>query len=238
MEKIKRYLTAIRRYHRSKGHGIHSPFAFGFTLNVLRERLPYYAYDDIAELRRLAVSRTKYLWRHPRIISFKNAKLIFRVTNYFNPAVILQIGTNYGISSASMLAVSSKSELYLCEPSISEYPVTHEILSHFGNKIHPYKTFDGGITAYKNACSKTNVPFVLINSVQEEEYSNVLNYLHGIRKSDGIIIIRNISRNSVMQALWEACRNAADTGMTFSNGKLAIIVASAKLPHQNFSLWF
>ena len=67
--KLKRYLTALRRYSRSKGFGIHSPFAFHFVLNVLRERLPYYAYEDIAEIRQLAIDQTHNFWRHPRIIS-------------------------------------------------------------------------------------------------------------------------------------------------------------------------
>lgn len=236
--KLKRYLTALRRYSRSKGFGIHSPFAFHFVLNVLRERLPYYAYEDIAEIRQLAIDQTHNFWRHPRIISFKNAKLIFRITNYFNPARILQIGTNYGVSSACMLAVSSKSQLYLCEANVTEYPVTQPILSRFSNTIHHFRTFADSIKAYRSTPEGQAEPFLLINDIKEEEYSEVLSYLYEIRNSKGVIIIRNIGRSAALKNLWEACRNAAPTGMTFSNGKISVIVASPKLPHQNFSLWF
>lgn len=236
--RIKRYLTALKRYHRSKGHGIHSPFAFGFVLNVLRCRLPYYAYDDIENMRSLAISRTKSFWRHPRIISLKNAKLLFRIVNYFNPSEILQLGTNYGVSSASMLTVSSGIELYLCEANINEYPVTQEILSGLGNKVHNFLFFDESIKSYNITESGEKSPFILINDVKENEYSQVLSYLHKIRQKKGVIIIRNINKNKVLKALWEACRDAAPTGMTFSNGKMAVIVATPKLPHQNFSLWF
>lgn len=236
--RIKRYLTALKRYHRSKGHGIHSPFAFSFVLNVLRCRLPYYAYDDIENMRSLAISRTKSFWRHPKIISLKNAKLLFRIVNYFNPSEILQLGTNYGVSSASMLAVSSGIELYLCEANINEYPVTQEILSGLGNKVHNFLSFDESIKSYNITESGGKSPFILINDVKENEYSQVLSYLHKIRQKKGVIIIRNINKNKVLKALWEACRDAAPTGMTFSNGKMAVIVATPKLPHQNFSLWF
>lgn len=236
--KINRFLTALRRYHRSKGHGIHSPFAFSFTLNVLRERLPYYAYEDIQQLRKSVVEQTRRFWHHPRIMSYKNAKLLFRVVNYFNPAEILQIGTNYGVSSACMLAVSSKIKLHLCEPHVTEYPVTQDVLSHFGNTVYQYRTINEGFAVYRNTESGKNNPFILVNNIKNEEYSMLLNYLYEIRKSTGVIVIRNISKNSSIKALWEACRDAAPTGMTFSNGKIAIIVASPKLPHQNFSLWF
>lgn len=236
--RIKRYLTALKRYHRSKGHGIHSPFAFSFVLNVLRCRLPYYAYEDIENMRSLAISRTKSFWRHPKIISLKNAKLLFRIVNYFNPSEILQLGTNYGVSSASMLTVSSGIELYLCEANINEYPITQEILSGLGNKVHNFLSFEESIKSYNITQSGEKSPFILINDVKENEYSQVLSYLHKIRQKKGVIIIRNINKNKVLKALWEACRDAASTGMTFSNGKMAVIVATPKLPHQNFSLWF
>ena len=236
--KLKRYLTAIRRYHRSKGHGIHSPFAFSFVLNVLRERHPYYAYEEIAEWRKIAIDNAKGFWHHPKIISYKSAKLIFRVTNYFNPKAIMQIGTSYGVSSACALKVSSSSELYLCEASIEQYPVTRLLLSRFENKISQYRSFGEGLNDYRKACEEGNDPFVLINDIKAEEYSEVLTYLYEIRNGKGVIIIRNLMRNPALNALWEAIRNAAPTGMTFSNGKTAIIVATPKLPHQNFSLWF
>ena len=236
--RLKRYLTALSRYHRSKGHGIHSPFAFSFVLNVLRCRLPYYAYEEIETLRTLAYSKTKTFWRRPELISVKNAKLLFRIVNHFNPSTILQIGTNYGVSSASMLVVSSKTELFLCQAGVYEYPVTQEILSHFNNKVHCFLTIDEALEAYSWTESEDNSPFILINTIKENDYSHVLAYLHKVRQAKGVIIIRNLNKEKTLTALWDACRDTAPTGMTFCNGKMGIIVATPKLPHQNFSLWF
>ena len=57
MGRMHRYRTALSRRHRSGGFGIHSPFAFNFVLNVLRERLPYYADDEPPEALLRSMSR-------------------------------------------------------------------------------------------------------------------------------------------------------------------------------------
>ncbi len=227
---LKRYFTALRRYHRSKGHGIHSPFAFSFVLNVLRERLPYYGYEDILALRKQAIKTTRRNWLNHRVISFKNAKLLFRVANYFNPKAILQIGDGDGITEASMLLVANNIVLHLYGSSTD----SAQSVAHFGNRIISHDAFSDS----KNAYANSNAPFVLINSLDEKDYDNVAAYLQDVCNSNGVIIFRNISNNNTNNKLWEACKDSATTGMTFSNGKTAIIVASPKLPHQNFSLWF
>ena len=113
MKRLKRYTSALTRYHKSNGFGIHSPFAFNFVTKVLRERLPFYCYAELEVLRKMAIKSLSQDNKHPKIISLKSAKLLFRVTNYFNPRNILQIGTNYGISSITMLHVSSQSNLVI-----------------------------------------------------------------------------------------------------------------------------
>ncbi len=70
MSRFKRYYTALFRLKRSKGYGIHSPFAFHFVIRVLRERNPFYAYEHIDKSRRL----------------------LFRVACNFKPDKILLIG--------------------------------------------------------------------------------------------------------------------------------------------------
>lgn len=258
MGRLRRYRTAFRRYRHSKGFGIHSPFAFRFVLNVLRERNPYYAYSGLAELRHSVIVRTRHHLRHPRIISLKNAKLIFRVVNYFNPRQVLQIGTSYGVSSVSILAVSSRIRLVLCEAHLGDYPVVHDVLSAYTGQIAQNSNVQDAISRYKEellaarsgnvaavddgremfACS-AGEPFVLVNNLYDEaEYAEVKAYLAEVLSGKGVVIMRNLSRSQLMMSLWRECRDYATYGMTFSNEKVAIIVANPKLPRQDFSMWF
>ena len=54
IRKLRNLLHAPGRLRRSRGFGIHSPFAFSFVTGVLRERSRYYAYEGIHRLRREA----------------------------------------------------------------------------------------------------------------------------------------------------------------------------------------
>ncbi|MCH4154924.1 MAG: hypothetical protein LKF31_01330 [Muribaculaceae bacterium] len=236
MGRIRRYYSALSRYHKSKGYGIHSPFAFSFVLNVLRERLPYYTYDDLNILRHFVIDQTRQHFTHPAVISFKSAKLVFRVANYFNPPEILQFGTSYGVSSASVLAVSSKSHLVLCEPKLMQYPVTEHVLEPIRNRISVYDDAASAIAAYKRGKS---VPFILINAINNGDLPAISKYLHSIFKSgEAVVIIRNISRSDTIKSLWLDCKASIPSGMTFSNEKLAVITSNEKLPRQDFFLWF
>ncbi len=235
---LKRYYTAFNRYKRSKGFGIHSPFAFKFVLDVLRERSQYYSYEYIDSLRTQVKAHVSNQWPHPRIISLKNAKLTFRIVNFYNPSHILQIGTSYGISSACMLSVSSEIKLSLYEPNFQKYPVTDKVLEDYMPRINLFDDIEQCIASYRNSLRETDQPFILVNDIKESEYPELLEYLKEICKTQGTIVMRNVSRSSVMRRLWFTCRDCSQTGMTFSNEKYSVITASTKLPHQNFFLWF
>ncbi len=73
---LRRILTLPWRrammWRTSLGFGIHSPFAFGFVRNVLRNPHPFYAFR--------------------REITSADERRLFRVVNYFNPQTVALIG--------------------------------------------------------------------------------------------------------------------------------------------------
>ncbi|MBR1803673.1 MAG: hypothetical protein IJ775_02040 [Muribaculaceae bacterium] len=205
---------------------------------VLRGRLPYYAYDDIAMLRRAVINATSSRWPHPRIISEKNAKLLFRVVNYFNPQHIMQVGTCYGVSSACMLAVSSTSRIALCEPQLDRFPATREVLALLGDRVECHDTMATTIDAYREQLGDDR-PFILVNDVSSPQEAEVLSrYVTELLAGECVVMMRNLSRSKLLNQLWELWRGAAPHGQTFTNEKMAIIVASPKWQREDFFLWF
>lgn len=87
------------RWWRTRGFGIHSPFAFWFVNEVVRERYAYYAYEKIAGSR--ATSR-------PCGLSFLGAKGLFRVAARLDcrEAVIAGCGEN-SLAEAALSQVRS-----------------------------------------------------------------------------------------------------------------------------------
>ena len=241
MGKFHRYRTALARHHRSRGFGIHSPFAFHFVTEVLREGLPYYSYDYIRRQRHAAVKATRHYFLHPRIISNKSARLLFRVTNFFNPSVIAQFGTDYGVSAACMMAVSAASKLFLQEIDIERFPVVKEIFSTFGNEVVCNQSCEATEEAYfhRLQAEPAAKPFALINVIrQPSDYDTVLHFALRALSCGGVVIIRNIHRFPDNKRLWLQCKEQMKSGQTFTNEKIAIMVGNPGLPLEHFLLWF
>ncbi len=237
MVKLKRYLSAPRRYNRSKGHGIHSPFAFNFVLKVLRERCAYYAYVNIQHRRETAKKMARFTGRHPKMISFKNAKMVFRITNFFNPGTILQIGTNYGVSLTAMLDVSSNSRIVLYQDGAKHEKIYQVVTENYTDRITETESLTEAWSIYKNTIGNS-LPFILVNGFIHKDKESTRQIISDALENDGVVIIRNLSRSETVNSTWQEIGREMTHGMSFSNGKLAIMVGYRHLPRQNFSLWF
>lgn len=69
------------RWAQTKGFGVQSPWAYDFIRNVVEEKSPYYAYDDLRETLR-AQSKTEQ----------RLSCLLFRLANYWQPKTIWLYG--------------------------------------------------------------------------------------------------------------------------------------------------
>lgn len=239
MGRIKRYRTALRRHHRSKGHGIHSPFAYNFVCFVLREKSPYYCYRDMEEMRQAVIDALRDVKSHPRVISFKGMKMLFRITNYFNPQRIMQVGTCYGMTAATMLNVTSQSLLWLYEPHIDTYPIIGNVLADYLDSVECYNNLDVAFKDYENGLTDAQLPFVLVNSVPDPADIELLKMrlttmLHG----DCVLVLLNIHRSASVKQLWRHLKQVMTHGQSFSNEKTGVIVAKRSLNLEHFFLWF
>lgn len=244
MSRLRRYLTAPRRFNRSRGFGIHSPFAFDFVTSTLRERYRYYAYADLAGLRsrarRLIADSGRRADR--RLISEKGMRRLFRIVCRFNPRELLEIGSDYGPATAAMLLPCSRSRL-ICIPDLeSAEKVRRDTTATLENRIAVTASTADALDEYARRLSALPDPtaFILVNAVSRDAAAAVADAtlrLPAVRK---VVIVRNMdSRRSEGQRLFaERLTAAVDYGMTFFNHKTAITVLDPRLPHQGFSLWF
>lgn len=235
VDTLRRYSTAWKRFCRSHGFGIHSPFAYNFVVDVIHQQLPYYAYDALEQMRRQIAPR-KF---KGELMSLKNAKLLFRIANHFNPKHILQIGSSYGLSAAATLLPNRSSHLWLHEPDSALHTKLDTTLHPFASRI----TFDDSIvnitTNYSAAIDESQQkPFVVINNIHNAaSYSQVQFFVNSVLAGNGVIVFRNISTQPLVAQLCNESKQYATSGMSFGNHRTIVFVADKKLPRQDFSLW-
>ena len=225
----KRYLNAWSRYHRSDGFGIHSPFAFLFVVNVWSQPLHYYAYESITRLR----NTVKGMYRQQRngidLISEREARLLFRVTNYFNPQRILLVGAATGVEGVTMLAVNSKSRLVLCDAHWEQNPIAVRVMQSHLDRVVCYGSAAVAVNDFledgrENAMALVNVP---IDG----------QLLYRLLDAGIVVVMCRLNRDRAMSALFENCCSHMSMGQTFTNDKIAILNPNPKLQREDFLLW-
>lgn len=230
MSPLKRYLTAWSRHHRSGGFGIHSPYAYQFVRNVWRQRLPYYAYEGIHQLiDTVEAGTTKRQRRKMDFIDEREAWLLFRVVNFFNPGSILQVGAATGIESVAMLAVNSASRLYLYDPHLEGNALAVRVLQSQMDRVECYNNVD---VATDELLETGEEPVVVLVNVPVED-----TLLIRLLDEKCVLVLRNLNRNQEMARLFDACCQQMPLGQTYTNNKIAILNPNPKLQREDFLLW-
>lgn len=237
MKSAKIYASSLRRLKRSRGFGVHSPFAFHFICRTLGERAPYYAYPALAELRRHALSLARGVTRHPRIMSEKNAKMLFRVVCLFNPRALFQVGGHFGVSTAAVMAPDSRTTLTCFMPANPHAEIFRRVTAPLAGRISYVDDVTAGLADYAAGTPGTLFITVCDAVASTEAVTEALCRLAGEREC--VIAVRNLSKGSARTApLWEALKGSMAHGMTFTNGNIGFLVALRHLPVQHFTLWF
>ena len=226
----KRYLSAWSRHHRSGGFGIHSPYAYRFVRDVWRQRTLYYAYEGIEELvDTIKDSTTRAQRSEMDLISDREAKLLFRVTNFFNPGHILQIGAATGVESVAMLAVNSNSRLHLYDTQLEQNPLAVRVLQSRQGRVECYD--DIAMALDEALADNETSTMALVNAPVDEAV------LKRLLDNHCVVVLRNVNRDKTMHDLFDACCDSMPMGQTYTNGKIAILNPNPKLQREDFLLW-
>ena len=233
MNRLKRYWTAWSRHHRSGGFGIHSPYAYRFVRHVWRQPLPYYAYEGLHQLiGTIRGSTTREQRRQIDLIGEREARLLFRVVNFFNPGRILQVGAATGIESIAMMEVNRDSRLYLYDPQLEHKPLAVRVLQSQLDRVECYDDLQVALDEMMSAGDCDDAPMMALVNMPVGEA--VLTRLLDARC---VVVLRNLIRDPEMARLFDVCCRHMAKGQTYTNGKIGILNPNAKLQREDFSLW-
>ena len=147
---IKSYLKFF--YNSKNQHGVHSPFVFNLVTKCFYDKKKYPEYTVLKNYRKSLLADknlievtdfgagSKVFKSNKRQIakiaktagiSPKRAELLFRITNYFQPSTILEIGTSLGLATTALSLGNKTSKitslegcpntLYQCQLQLQKY---------------------------------------------------------------------------------------------------------------------
>lgn len=229
-----KYLAYYCTASNSRGHGVHSPFVFGFITRVLNDRRSFYAYESIERLRdqllqdettievqdfgagsAVMASRSRKVKDIARwsLKSPKYARLLFRMVHYFQPKNIIELGTALGITTAYMASANSAAQVYTLEgaPPLSDISRQHFRRLELNNIQITVGNFDDTLSTVLAKAGKVSFVFVDGNHRQEPTL-RYFNELLSHVQTDSVFVFDDVHWSREMELAWKTiCSHPAVT---------------------------
>ncbi len=165
--------------------------------------------------------------------------MLFRIACYFNPEVILQIGASYGLSTSAVLDVSSKSKVVLYKGQGCYEDVFNQITCGLSERIVEASTISDAFSKYESMNTSGVRPFIMVNSFDDDyAVEECLHHSSALLDREGVVVVRNLLVDERVVSFVSRLIAPLNYGMTFTNGRLLVIVGYKHLPRQRFNLWF
>lgn len=257
-----RYIQYWVRSSNSKGHGVHSPFVFSFITDVLNDTGAYYCYEPVEQLR-TALQRDNTeleiadFGAGSRVDSSKRRKvsaiassalkparygqLMFRMVNYYQPAVIVELGTSLGITTSYLASGNPKAAVTTMEgaPAIASVARNNFSKLHLKNITLAEGNFDetlAGVLAKLPA----PVDFAFVDG--NHRYKPTMQYfeqLLAVSNDHTIIILDDIHWSSEMEQVWKEVQEHPAVTMTIDLFFIGIVLLRKEFKiKQHFSVRF
>src|SRR5690554_6156087 len=192
-----RLFRLLVRRLQSKGHGIHSPFAFDVITNILNSPYSYYIFTDIPEQSRFN-------------------RLSFRLVNHLKPKSIIEVNPGNGFNTHFITAPSSKIKYESINIDfLRKRGEANEFPSDSNESVGEYEI----ISKYKN--KKFDAIFINLHVINNERFKEnetyskpLLELLIKLSHENSFWIINPINTKQTKQ-FWQAIVNDKRISVTF-----------------------
>ncbi len=221
---IKQYIKLLLKS--TNQHGVHSPFVYNLVTKCFYDKTKYAAYSSILNYKKdLLKNKTKItvtdlgvgshvMKQKERSISamaknagstYKRAKLLYRIVNYFEFEAILELGTSLGIATNAMHLANPKTNITTIEgcPNISEFTKENFKASRLEN-INVIN--DNFVDALKNLKPNTYDLIFFDGNHQKEATLDYFETSLETAHNDSVFIFDDIYWSKGMTEAWEAIK--------------------------------
>ncbi len=218
---IKSYLKFL--WKSTNAHGVHSPFVFDLVRKCFYDKTDYKEYEVLKAYRnsllqdkntievtdfgagsRIFKSNTRAINQIAQNagISRKDAKLLFRIVNYFKPENVLEIGTSLGLAT-SALTLGNSSSITTLEGCPETAKVAQSQFQKFNFTINSKVTeFESHLKNYQ--LSTINYQLIYFDGNHSKEATlNYFELLLPTISNETVWIFDDIHWSEGMEEAWE-----------------------------------
>lgn len=257
---IKSYLKFL--WHSKNEHAVHSPFVFTLITKCFYDRKPKPEYQVLKEYRKKLLENrntievtdfgagSKVFKSNRREISRiaktagitqNRAELLFRVTAYFQPDTILEIGTSLGLATAALALESqnagSKAQITTLEGCPETTKIAQEQLEKFG-----FTNVNSVVTEFSSYLEKENASrntehFSLIYFDGNHQKQATLGYFDLLLPTitnDSVWIFDDIHWSPAMENAWETIKKHPKVTVTIDTFQWGFVFFRQEQPKEHF----
>ncbi|MBP1665039.1 MAG: O-methyltransferase-like protein [Bacteroidetes bacterium] len=241
---IIRYLIHFFEAKNTKGHGVHSPYLFRFTQNVIYDKNPFYIFPAIEKLR-VQLRRDERLLHltdfgtgnhsASRVCDIakkslktpNRARLLFRTVHFIQAKTVLELGTSLGITTAYLASPNSDLVAAVARENFEKLGLKNirQITGNIDNTLEPFlqenKTLD--------------VVFFDANHRQEA----VLRYFNLCVKHitrNSVFIVDDIHWSADMEDAWFSIQNHPEVQSSIDLFDCGMVFFDRYLPKKHFKM--
>jgi predicted O-methyltransferase YrrM len=251
---IIKYLKFL--YRSTNQHGVHSPFVYDLVTNCFYDRTNYEDYKSIASYRNELLSNKKKInvidlgvgsqkiTSNERSIAemakyagttFSRAKLLYRITNYFKPKQILELGTSLGIASYAMLKGYPKCKITTVEgcENIHAFSKYNLLKNNINNIELINKSFDSVI----KEVNKKSFDLIFFDGNHQKEatlayFEALLTTIH----NDAVFIFDDIYLTKNMTEAWEEIKSHPKVKVTIDTYYWGFVFFRSEQKKEHFTI--
>ena len=255
---IKSYLKFL--WHSKNEHAVHSPFVFSLITKCFYDRKPKLEYQVLKDYRKALLENkntievtdfgagSKVFKSNKREIAKiaktagiteKRAQLLFRITSYFQPDAILEIGTSLGLATSALALGSQKlvpkTKITTLEGCPETSKIAQEQLEKFGLTNVEFEVSE--FSSYLEKVNTSMEPFSLIYFDGNHQKKATLEYFDLLLPTitnDTLWIFDDIHWSAEMEDAWETIKKHPKVTVTIDTFQWGFVFFRHEQPKEHF----
>ncbi|GGA76628.1 O-methyltransferase [Flavobacterium palustre] len=255
---IKAYLKFL--WNSKNEHAVHSPFVFNLITKCFYDKKSKPAYSLLEKYRktllenkntievtdfgagsRVFKSNKRSIAEIAKVagISVKRARLLYRITDYFQPSTILEIGTSLGLATSALAlgsrSLGTKATLTTLEGCPNTMAIAKKQLQLFNNPNVKFITSE--FKDYLQNCNLKSESYNLIYFDGNHSKEATLDYFELLLPTitnDSVWIFDDIHWSAEMETAWKTIKKHPKVSVTIDTFQWGLVFFRREQPKEHF----